>query len=157
MHQFSAVDELQRIIRRDFTPNPITARDIEDWRQRYIVDNWRVDESVWERAMAGVPSRFHRALGRLMVDTEGYLWVGDARTRHLLTGDWSVFDPEGRWLGTIGIPAERVLWIGEDLVIGIRYDRDTGVETVEGYRLNRRVGGDRVGVARISSGVREPQ
>lgn len=157
VHQFSAVGELQRIIRRDFTPNPITARDIEDWRQRYIVDNWRVDESVWERAMAGVPSRFHRALGRLMVDTEGYLWVGDARTRHLLTGDWSVFDPEGRWLGTIGIPAERVLWIGEDLVIGIRYDRDTGVETVEGYRLNRRVGGDRVGVARISSGVREPQ
>ena len=142
VHQFSAVGDLQRIIRRDFAPNPITARDIEDWRQRYIVNNWMVDESVWERAMAGVPgSRYHRALGRIMVDTEGYLWVGDSGTRHHLSGEWSVFDPEGRWLGTIGIPAERVLWIGDDLLIGIRFDRDTDVEIVDGYRLNRRTGG----------------
>ena len=143
VRQFSAVGELQRIIRRDFALAPITARDFEDWRQRYIVNNWMVDERVWERAMAGVPSRFHRALGRLMVDTEGYLWVGDAGARHHLSGEWSIFDPGGRWLGTVGIPAERVLWIGDDLVIGIRYDRDTDVEIVQGYRLHRRASGRR--------------
>ena len=140
VHQFSAVGVLQRIIRRDFDPIPITARDIEDWRQRYIVNSRFVDDRVWEQAMARVPSRFHPATGRLLVDTEGYLWVGDGSTRYG-PGKWSVFDPEGRWLGMIGIPAERVLWIGGDVVIARHIDRDTDVETVEGYRLNRRAPG----------------
>ena len=62
------------------------------------------------------------------------LWV------HAPTGEWSVFDPEGRWLGNPGKMAGRILWIGDDIVIRRRSHPDTGVETVEGLRLNRHGG-----------------
>lgn len=52
------------------------------------------------------------------------------------TSEWSVYDPAGRWLGMLTIPMPTVTWIG-DLVVGVRTDPVTGVETVEGYRLHR--------------------
>ena len=48
-----------------------------------------------------------------------------------------IFDPAGHWLGTLKVPLQRVEWIGEDLILGINEDPDTGVEVVEGYRLSR--------------------
>jgi hypothetical protein len=35
------------------------------------------------------------------------------------------------------MPTRGVYWIGEDLILGQFRDGDTGVQTVEGYRLNR--------------------
>ena len=40
-------------------------------------------------------------------------------------------------LGTLETPDGRTLWVGDDLVIRRRTDPDTGVESVEGHRLER--------------------
>ena len=86
--------------------------------------------------MGELPPREYRPpIVGLLVDSEGYLWVADRKDP--ATSEWSVFDPAGRWLGTLEVPLKRVEWIGEDLILGVNEDADTGVEVVEGYRLSR--------------------
>ena len=60
------------------------------------------------------------------------------RTSRRVNG--AVFDPMGHWLGALELPLVRVEWVGEDLILGVRQDPDTGVQVVEGYRLDRRGG-----------------
>lgn len=139
VHQFSVEGELHRIIRRDFYASPITSNEIADWERRFIVSSQMVDHGDWEQAMAALPRRFHRPIAGMKVDSGGFLWVQDGRGPDA-TPAWSAFDRDGRWLGTLAIPVERVLWIGNDLVIGLRFHPETGVQTVEGYRLKRDVG-----------------
>jgi len=50
---------------------------------------------------------------------------------------WSVFDPEGRWLGDVELPnGLRVYEIGEDHIAGVQRD-DMGVEYVRLYRVTK--------------------
>jgi hypothetical protein len=63
---------------------------------------------------------------------DGHLWV-EAHATHdellggspgdVAAGRWSVFTPEGRWLGTARTPAGlRVTEIGADYVLGVAVD-----------------------------------
>ena len=133
VHQFSDTGALRRIIRRNADPIPITASDIAEWKEGlYPEYNWE----PWDAVMAELPPReFRPAVAGLLVDSKGYLWVADRRDA--TTSEWSVFNEAGRWLGTVELPPQRVEWIGEDLILGVNEDPDTGVEVVEGYRLSR--------------------
>ena len=133
VHQFSDTGTLRRIIRRNVDPIPITASDIAKWKEDlYPEYSWE----PWDAVMAELPPReFRPAVAGLLVDSKGYLWVADRRDA--TTSEWSVFDATGRWLSTVELPLQRVEWIGEDLILGINEDPDTGVEVVEGYRLSR--------------------
>lgn len=136
VHQFSRTGALRRIIRRTTDPIPITATEIEEWKEAwassYPPEGW----PVWERAMAQLPPReYHPAVVGLLVDSDGYLWVADKVDRN--ASQWSVFDPAGRWLGLVTVPLQHVEWIGEDLILGFNFDRDLGLQLVEGYRLTR--------------------
>lgn len=133
VHQFPKTGALLRIVRRAAEPIPITAEDIEEWKAGFSLPwNWE----AWDEAMAELPPReFRPPIVGLEVDSEGHLWVADRIDR--TTSEWSVFDPTGRWLGTLAVPLQRVEWIGEDLILGINEDPDTGVEVVQGYRLSR--------------------
>ena len=133
VHQFSYTGTLRRIIRRNVDPIPITASDIAKWKEDlYPEYSWE----PWDAVMAELPPReFRPAVAGLLVDSKGYLWVADRRDA--TTSEWSVFDATGRWLSTVELPLQRVEWIGEDLILGINEDPDTGVEVVEGYRLSR--------------------
>ena len=136
VHQFSATGALQRIVRRTADPIPITPEDIEEWKEDFERRNGEANWNAWDQAMAELPAReFRPPIAGLLVDSEGYLWVTDRMDR--TTSEWSVYDPAGRWLGTLEVPLQRVEWIGEDLILGINVDPDTGVEVVEGYRLSR--------------------
>ena len=146
VHQFSAEGVPQRIIRREFDPSPITSEEVARWQEIFVLSNPSyqgpnplVDRGDWERTMAELPSRFHRPIEGIQVDPEGYLWVRDGRGQDV-TPQWSVFDPGGRWLGTLEIPVERVMWIGDDFIIGTEFHPAIGVQRVEGYRLHRSVG-----------------
>lgn len=131
--RFSRTGTLGRIIRRTADPIPITPEDIEEWKAGFSLPwNW----DAWDEAMARLPPReFRPPIVGLLVDSEGYLWVADRKDR--ARSEWSVFDPGGRWLGTVAVPLGRVEWIGEDLILGVNEDPDTGVEVVQGYRLGR--------------------
>ncbi|MEX0892005.1 MAG: hypothetical protein WEB88_07525 [Gemmatimonadota bacterium] len=84
------------------------------------------------------------AFVRAIVARDGHLWVeahatldellggspGDVATRR-----WSVFDPEGCWLGTVRTPAGlRVTEIGGDYLLGVAVD-SLDVESVRLYAI----------------------
>ncbi|MCY4571830.1 MAG: hypothetical protein OXF01_03430 [Gemmatimonadetes bacterium] len=134
IHQFSATGALQRIIRRTIDPLPATDDDLAEWKELatsvYPNLDWRRWERETEERLSG---RHFAAIIDLQVDPAGYLWAYDDGRR-----EWSVFNSEGRWLGTIALPDFGVSWIGDDAILGSRSDIDTGIQTVERYRLNRR-------------------
>lgn len=92
-----------------------------------------------ERALAEV--EFPATLppyDRMLVDAEDHLWVQD----YLLPGHegpttWSVFDPEGRLLGVVELPARfQPRQIGRDFVLGVWRD-ELDVSYVRLYELQR--------------------
>lgn len=135
IRQFSKTGVLQRIIRRNVDPVPITPEELDEWIESVIARNPHWEWAAWKRAMTTLPKRFHRTVRTFQVDSKGYLWVMDKRGT--TTDEWSVYDQEGRWLGTLMMPSGRITSIGE-IVVSVRTDPGTGVETVEGYRLDRR-------------------
>jgi hypothetical protein len=137
IHQYSSNGVLRRIIRRASDSIPVTANDIEEWKDQWMVWSGRSEDwSSWDRAMAGMLPRVRPPLAALQVDSRGYLWVMDRYRLDRTASEWSVFDPSGHWLGTLDVPLGRVDWIGEDLILGVSQDLETGVQVVEGYRLH---------------------
>ena len=134
IHQFSVPGALQRIIRVTSDPVPITTAQLNQWKQGMRAANPNWDWGAWERSFGELAERpFRPAVSRMLVDTQGHLWVFTGIT----STEWHVFSEEGRWLGTLDTPRGRTLWVGEDLLILRRTHPDTGVETVVGYRLER--------------------
>ena len=132
IYQYSVAGVLQRIIRVMVDPISITSAELDEWMQGMKAANPNMDWGAWEREVGELSTRrFRPPVSRLLVDSQGYLWVYSGM------GDWNVFSEEGRWLGTLEMPGGRTLWVGDDLIIRRRTHPDSGVETVEGYRLER--------------------
>ena len=137
IHQFSPEGPLLRIVRRTTPPLPITREEREAMKEQAIAlggdDHGRQTQARMLEALP--PQDFHPYVNALRVDTKGYLWVADKAGPK--GGQWSVFDSNGRWLGTLPVPLWTVHWIEEDLILGVNVDGESGIERVEGYRLNR--------------------
>ena len=138
VHQFSPTGVLRRIIRRtEVEPIPILASEVETWKARVSASEpqpW--DWDAWDRAMEDNPPRPYRPrVAGLITDTDGNLWVANRLDEQ--SSEWSVFDTEGRWLGTTSLPFARVTWIARDRMVGVLTDPDLGVESVVVHRLNR--------------------
>ena len=138
IHQFSATGALRRILRRSVDPVAVTDEEYEVWRAFAEERNPHRDWRKWDQVMVDLPRRRHPIIQGMMVDSDGFLWIADRRPYRSDTSDYSVFDPEGRWLGTVHVPARSTYWIGEDFILARRLDHDTGIESVERYRLDRR-------------------
>ena len=136
VHQFSPTGVLRRIIRRTAVePIPILASEVEAWKAR-LSEEGPLDWDGWARVMEDNPPRPYRPrVAGLMTDTDGNLWVANRLDDQ--SSEWSVFDPGGRWLGTMSLPFGRVTWIARDRIVGVLTDPDLGVESVVVHRLNR--------------------
>ena len=136
VHGFSATGILQRIVRRTADPLPITAEEREAALGLVVDRNPAMDFRAWEEVMDALPWREHYPFAnRVLVDSQGYLWVQDDKS-HNNESRWSVFRQDGRWLGTLLVPVSRLFSVHEDLLLGVnRTDFDR--ESVVGYRLNR--------------------
>jgi hypothetical protein len=145
---FSSGADLVRIIRRRWTPAPVTDADIDQY-----VDDWA---KRWVKATGPEAERQKRdvrddpyatevpAYSQFLLDRAGRLWVREAHladapgagqltTLPLVPSVWSVFDTSGRWLGDVTMPARFMPTdVGEDFILGIARDSD-GVETVAQY------------------------
>ncbi len=131
---FGANGALQSIIRRAWTPVPITSADWETW-----VVEWSklwVDEKGAERAKAIQKVREEPyaetlpAFSQFLVDRTGRLWVREAHWQDAIAAgslsdppavpsSWSVFDDNGRWLGDVSMPTGFQPYdIGADYVAG---------------------------------------
>jgi hypothetical protein len=144
--------KLQSIIRRAWTPTPITADDWERWvvewsklwvrttgaeRER---DIQKVRESPWAEA--------NPAFSQFIVDRSGRLWVREAHWQDAIAAGslvdspavpsvWSVFDSRGHWLGDVTMPIGFLPFeIGTDYVTGIL--RADGMNSVAIYELRAR-------------------
>lgn len=73
----------------------------------------------------------------LRADPEGCLWVKPYATDWEADAPWWVFDPAGRWLGSVALPAGLTLLdVGPDYVLGTTRD-ELGVERVVLHALDR--------------------
>jgi len=133
---------LGRLIRVPTVDLTLTEADVEAALDRIL-------EARPERYRAGVRALWESqempetkpAYGRLVVDAHGNLWVG----AHVIDPSydptsWTVFDRDGRWLGTVEVPDRfRVHRIDGAGVLGVWRDA-LDVEQVRLYPLVRRGG-----------------
>jgi 6-bladed beta-propeller len=75
------------------------------------------------------------AVGRILVDPRGAIWLSAYENEFMPAPVWFVFDRDNRYLGDVSMPAGlRVLEIGDRYVLGITKD-DAGVEVVRVHAL----------------------
>lgn len=130
---FSPVGEAIRTIRRPVERSVVT--EVERDSALAFVAEAFADQGAALPAGLELPER-KAAIGRLVVDDLGYLWV----LRQPDAGDpafeWSVHDPMGRLLGTVSTPPLVVTQIGPDFVAGTTRD-ELGVPRAVVYPLRR--------------------
>jgi len=148
IRQFSFDGRLVRIIRRSAPPIPVSDEGHQAWAT-YLATPWATvqgGEDRMEAVRRVIPRRdFHPPVAGLLVDPEGYIWVSGWSASEVGGPDrWSVFSPEGRWVGVLPAPMLQVpcnrlgnpCWMGTDFFLAIQSD-ELGRARVEGYRIRR--------------------
>lgn len=131
--------ELVRLIRRDKPPVPVTDSHVSAVMDEMVEEADDNDEAREFRRMfreAPIP-KFHPAHGFIYADALGYLWVEETRLPGQEIRVTTIFDPEGKLVGSVILPAGfRVFEIGEDYILGSASD-ELGVEYLRMYGLTR--------------------
>src|SRR5690606_30753570 len=121
---------LLRHVRAERPARSVTSADIAKMREP-DPDASPGSEELWNRVLDAIPppSTFP-PYAAIVAEADGHVWVRDfiwpedETTRQ----EWQVFDPEGRWLGSITMPAGfSAMRIEADEVLGI-YRDDMDVE-----------------------------
>ena len=144
IRRFSFDGSFVRIVRRSTARAPVTDTGHGAWVTYLANAQGHLD--LAEPLRQAIPRRdFHPPVAGLFVDPEGYLWVSGWSEPEVGGPDqWSVFSPEGRWLGDLPAPRLEVpchfylnpCWMGTDFFLAIRSD-ELGRARVEGYRIRR--------------------
>ena len=140
---------LRRIIRRDETPRRVTRSDFRQWvEQRLELRDPPPEERAEMRRTAGELNVAETlpAFRWIAVDSEDNLWVEELEGVGLDQGRFSVFRPDGAWLGYVEIPEglpqlrgvydRQLMEIGSDYLLGVWTD-EFGVEQVRLYRIEK--------------------
>jgi hypothetical protein len=128
---------LVRLLRRPNEELGITDEDMALYREGILGGISRPDlRRTWERILAEAPVPETRpAYSAIEIDALGNLWVQDYGFSGSAATTWTVFTPEGRWLGEVEFPSNlRVTEIGADYVLGV-HRNDYDVEVVHCYAL----------------------
>jgi len=127
---------IDKIVRRSWTAETVPKELKEEYRAwRRAAFEGSVPDFV-ERILRNEPfAESFPAFKQVLLSPDGHLWVEEYPTQGeqlaetwergfpLGRGKWSVFDPEGGWLGTVLMPEGlRVTEIGSDHVLGIWKD-----------------------------------
>jgi hypothetical protein len=140
--RYDASGRLLRLVRRPQAPRAVTPADVERFkemrRKQAAESRGGRFRQLQERSLAAMSyPETMPAHGDLLVDRAGNLWVSEFRVTPDDPGSWTVFDPEGRMLGTVATPARfRVFDIGDDYVLGVWRD-DVDVEHVRMFTLEK--------------------
>jgi hypothetical protein len=136
---YSADGKLERLIRRQHTPHPVTQEHIDMVRQERLdgTDSPGSRQRI-EKMIAAMPlPPTMPAFDALQADDDAHLWVREYSPPGTLGSQWTVFDREGRMLGTVSMPDHfRPTQIGRDFVLGVWRD-DLDVEHVQMYALEK--------------------
>lgn len=139
LRRYAPDGTLELVMRKAHTDQPVTDSDIEAYKADALEgidnDNFRrqTEQMFQEMPIAGTMPAF----SSITVDEQGDLWVSEYTAPRTPMRSWTVFDPDGRMLGALDLPADlRVFQIGRDFVLGVWRD-DMDVEHVRVYRLVR--------------------
>jgi hypothetical protein len=142
-----APDGARTSIRWPATPLPVSAGEIDAWREQRIEALTRSGEQgidVRKMVMSTPVPETREPYDRIFLDLPGNLWVEHAPP--LLDAEdpapaigMSVFDADGRWLGDVTLPPMTPLEIGDDYVIGRQQD-ENDVEYVRVWTLRKPTG-----------------
>ncbi|MEE8134428.1 MAG: hypothetical protein V3T56_05195 [Gemmatimonadales bacterium] len=130
---------VRRLVRKVHTKLPVLHTDTERFMDSVRILAVGNPEMQWVVAMLDItpPQDSMPAYEEFTVDSEGNLWVADARRPNTPTPSWNVFDREGVWLGRVEGPTGfRVTEIGGDYVLGLWRD-EVEVEHVMLYALEK--------------------
>jgi hypothetical protein len=144
--------KLERIIRRAWTPRPLTGGEIDayvdGWMQTWSKKTGAEREAERTEMREQAYPEFLPAYSAILATPAGEIWVREpdltgAPGCWCLAGlptvpsKWSVFDAGGRWLGDVAMPPRFIpLEIGADYVLGRSRDADD-VPRVVMYRLDK--------------------
>jgi hypothetical protein len=153
IREFSSAGQLRRIIRLQREPYRISIADVERVLDSIAAGRpgsgdaerkqWRGEVSM----IATLP-----AFKAFVVDGSGRFWIREYEPPGIPQGvqQWLVFSSAGELLGRVEAPGDvRVVEIGSDYLLGVRYRESTGVQVVvhrlQGSRpaLPPRGGGER--------------
>lgn len=143
---YSAQGVVERIIRAPSFDLSVSREEIQAERDARLGQNPSERNRGLMEAMPDPETR--PAYTDLVIDSEGFIWAEESKGRTLTMTDgrpsrWTVFSPEGEWLGRVQIPYRFFVFeIGPDYVLGRRHD-DEDVEHVELLRLTRTNAGGR--------------
>jgi hypothetical protein len=131
--------QLIRLIRRDKEPVAVTDAHVTALMEEAVAQADDEEQARRFRQMfeeAPIPD-FHPAHGFIYADMLGYLWVEEYRLPGEETRLTTIFDPEGRMVGSVILPDRfQVTEIGADYILG-RYVDELGVEYLRMYTLTR--------------------
>jgi hypothetical protein len=137
--RFSLDGRLERIIRRAGETRPVRSEDLGQYIESIATLN--PDPAARQRFTdmyrnSPLPQTMPAFLS-FRTDSDKRLWVEEYRMPNDSFPEWSLFDGEGRYRGTLRLPARFILHeIGPDFVLGVRQD-NSDVEYVERYRMPR--------------------
>jgi len=139
---------LLQLVRLLAEPVPVTAQEVEDWKERQRTASWVEGqlpqlERGW--AQMRVPETKPAFGSPFGLTTHGYLWVAEYAAPPSRPHILHIFDPEGVYLGPMTIPdglafSPRIVEIGPDYFLGVFMD-EMDVETVRLYPLRGDEGG----------------
>ena len=142
---------LERVIRWTATRKPVTDRDRDLFREQQAAEI-QEDGGRFAQLLPSLDGYPHVAdrkpvYSRLIVDDEGNLWVreypdvvgwnptGRDLDRDGAPENWWVFDPDGKLLGSIVVPAMlRILSVQQGSLVAIAFD-ENDVEQLHLYRI----------------------
>ncbi|MFW6078356.1 MAG: hypothetical protein ACODAE_01965 [Gemmatimonadota bacterium] len=122
---YDAAGELRALVRRTHEPVAVRSDDVEAVRDAILAGiEGEEQRRRREEVLAEAPSRETLpAIGDLVVDRASRIWLEAYRAPGVDERRWSVFDADGRWLGSLEMPVGLdVLEIGESYVLGVERD-----------------------------------
>ena len=155
VQSYNTAGRLARIVRRSWTPKPISDAELTAWKEHYAVPERaepngepldRLRQLRVNNLQQMLISRTLPAYTDFIVDRTRGMWLRDARVSDFYVGShlinnsnepavYSAFDSTGRWISNVTVPpGVRVMEIGADYMAGVKRDRDD-VEHVVVYRL----------------------
>ncbi|MFG1691428.1 6-bladed beta-propeller [Gemmatimonadota bacterium] len=135
---YGADGRLRRLIRRAERDRLLSDEEVETHKREQMAEAPEDPEvrREWQRLVDEAPYPDSLpAYQRLLVDREENFWVQEYERPGAESVEWSVFDPNGRWLCDVTMPTDlRVFEIGNDYVLALWRD-DLDIEYVRVYGL----------------------
>lgn len=129
-------------IRWNVTPVPVVERDVDAWRERlmaFFTGDMGMGDAEARRVLSSVTIPEYRPpYGEIVLDVAGNLWVQQVPAEDDRGGPQThfVFNPDGRWLGSVTGPGIQILEIGDDYLMGV-YRDESDVEYLQVFDLHK--------------------